>query len=106
MVAQQETRRETLQDVSIEIYLMNEHRVSVNIKNVEQTDSVLEKVCEELSIPEQFHYCFSLYLIRRDTDGDITVVRKLQDFESPFISQKALSSSLDQQNDEDTGQCQ
>lgn len=103
LVAQQETRRETREDVSLEIFLMNEHRISVDVQNVEQTDSVLEKVCQQLSVPEQFHYCFSLFLIRRDSDGDITVVRKLQDFESPYISQKALSSSMALQSEDELG---
>ena len=71
---------------------MNEHKVSVTILTVEQTDAVLEQVCKELNIPEDLIYCFSLFLIRRDEDGDITIVRKLQDFESPYISQKALSA--------------
>jgi hypothetical protein len=48
-------------------------------------------VCGLLGVPEELVYCFALFLIRRDEDGDITVVRKLQDFESPYISQKALA---------------
>jgi len=90
--AQQETRRERSENVSLDVFLMNEHKVSVTILTVEQTDAVLEQVCKELNIPEDLIYCFSLFLIRRDEDGDITIVRKLQDFESPYISQKALSA--------------
>ncbi len=71
---------------------MNEHKVSVNILTTEQTDSVLEKACSLLSVPENLVYCFALFLIRRDEDGDITILRKLQDFESPYISQKALAT--------------
>ena len=52
----------------------------------------LEQVCSQLGVPEEYHHCFSLYVIRRDPDGDITVVRKLQDFESPYISLKTVSS--------------
>ena len=92
LAAQQETRRELAENVSLDIYLMNEHTVSVNILTTEQTDAVLEKACSLLSVPEDLVYCFALFLIRRDEDGDITVVRKLQDFESPYISQKALAS--------------
>jgi len=95
LAAQQETRRERSENVTLDIFLMNEHKISINILTVEQTDSVLEQVCEELNVPLELVYCFSLYLIRRDEDGDITVIRKLQDFESPYISQKALVSSLE-----------
>jgi len=92
LAAQQETRRERSENVTLDVFLMNEHKVSVMILTVEQTDAVLEQVCKELNIPDELVYCFSLFLIRRDEDGDITIVRKLQDFESPYISQKALSA--------------
>ena len=91
LVAQQETRRENLETVNLDVYLVNDHRISISVESVEQTDCVLEKVCTHLNVPEDLHSCFSLFLIRRDYDGDINVVRKLQDFESPYISQKALS---------------
>lgn len=90
--AQQETRRERSEKVNLDVFLMNEHKISVTILTVEQTDVVLEQVCKDLGVPEDLIYCFSLFLIRRDEDGDITIVRKLQDFESPYISQKALSA--------------
>ena len=66
-----------------------------------QTDTVLEQVCNQLTVPEQMHHCFALFLIRRDPDGDVTVVRKLQDFESPFISLKTVSNL---ELEENTGQ--
>merc|ERR1740131_118335 len=71
---------------------MNDQKISVNIQTVEHTDVVLQQVCEKLQVPNNLVHCFSLFLIRRDEDGDITIVRKLQDFESPYISQKALSA--------------
>jgi hypothetical protein len=91
LAAQQETRQEQPENVSLDVYLMNEHKVSLNILTTEQTDAVLEKACHLLTVPESLVYCFSLFLIRRDEDGDITIVRKLQDFESPYISQKTLA---------------
>jgi len=61
---------------------MNDHKISVTILTVEQTDAVLEQVCKELNVPEDLVYCFSVFLIRRDEDGDITIVRKLQDLDT------------------------
>jgi hypothetical protein len=47
-------------------------------------------VCSQLGVPNDLVFYFALYLIRRDTHGrGMTVVRKLQDFESPFTSQKS-----------------
>ena len=92
LAAQRETRRERTENISLEVFLMNEHKVTVSVTTTEQTDVVLDQVCAQLNVPEDFVSCFSLFLIRRDEDGDITVLRKLQEFESPYISQKALSS--------------
>jgi len=91
--AQQETRRERTENVNLDVYLMNEHRITVSVLTIERSDVVLERVCASLAVPDELVYCFSLFLIRRDDDGDITIVRKLQDFESPYISQKALMGS-------------
>jgi hypothetical protein len=46
LAAQQETRHEPAESVSLDIYLMNEHKLSLAILTTEQTDSVLEKVLE------------------------------------------------------------
>jgi len=101
LAAQQETRRESTEKVDLDVYLMNDQRVTISVHTVEQTDSVLEKTCIQLNIQEDLHSCFSLFLIRRDYDGEINIVRKLQDFESPYISQKALS--IPNQDDAETG---
>ena len=102
LAAQQETRRESTEKVDLDVYLMNDQRVTISVHTVEQTDSVLEKTCIQLNIQEDLHSCFSLFLIRRDYDGEINIVRKLQDFESPYISQKALS--IPNQDDAETGE--
>ena len=93
LTAQKETRQEEIENVNLDVFLMNEHKVTVRVLTTEQTDVVLDNVCSQLNVPEDFVTCFTLFLIRRDDDGDITVLRKLQDFESPHISQKALSNS-------------
>ncbi|CAG2059054.1 unnamed protein product [Timema podura] len=49
-----------------------------------------QKVCQQINLPVVYVYYFSLFLIKREEDGSITVLRKLQDFESPYISQKSI----------------
>ncbi len=39
-------------------------------------------------MPEELVYYFGLFLMERKDNGDFVIVRKLQDFESPYISQK------------------
>ena len=78
----------------LDVYLMNEQRVSVrgghSPASVMQTEEVLERVCRELEVPGDLVRHFGLYLVeRREAAGDIVIVRMLQDFESPYISQRS-----------------
>lgn len=52
----------------------------------ESTVRVLEKSLKAIDLPEEYTYFFALFLIRKGSDGSVTLVRKLMDFESPFIS--------------------
>nr|CAD7395488.1 unnamed protein product [Timema cristinae] len=88
--AQQETSCEKSRQVPLDVYLMNGYKVSLNVLTTERSVQVLEKVCQQINLPGLYVYYFSLFLIKREEDGSITVSRKLQDFESPFISQKAI----------------
>ena len=45
LTAQQETRQENIETINLDVYLMNEHRVTVGIQSVAQTDLVLEQGC-------------------------------------------------------------
>ena len=62
-----------------------------------------QRACRQLGVPDECVYHFGLYLIQRRKKKDdfngvensattttehFSVVRKLQDFESPYISQK------------------
>lgn len=44
-----------------------------------------------VDLPGDYTYYFALFLIRKESDGTITLVRKLMDFESPFISLRTAS---------------
>lgn len=87
--AQQETRQENMDEVDLEVFLMNDHKIIVRGLTVLQTDEVLERVCRQLDVPEEFVYYFGLYLLERKPSGHMTITRKLQHFESPYISQKS-----------------
>ncbi len=52
-------------------------------------------MCKELDIPPDLVYYFGLFLIeRRQHSGELVVLRKLQDFESPYISQRSSTRKL------------
>ncbi|KAK6168256.1 hypothetical protein SNE40_022120 [Patella caerulea] len=89
--AQQDTQKEPAEKVTLNIFLMNGHKISVNINSTDQTDDVLENVASDIQIPDDFVYYFGLYLVKKERGGDNSIVRKLQEFESPFISLRSAN---------------
>ena len=77
-------------DVDIEIYLMNGNKVTVVISTNAQTDDVFEIVSKKIGLNEFFFHYFALYLVQQDNDNDIKIVRRLQEFESPYLSLQAV----------------
>lgn len=63
----------------------------MNIVTTESTVRILEKSLKAIDLPEDYTYYFALFLIRKESDGSVTLVRKLMDFESPFISLRIAS---------------
>ena len=77
------------------------------------TISYFQRVCQQLGVPDEYVYYFGLFLLQKkrstspvssltsssstgqmmSNDG-LVVARRLQDFESPYISQKASSEEL------------
>ena len=92
--AQQETRSEAAQEISLNIYLMNGNKVSVTAMSTDQTDEVLEAAMKKIGLEEKFYYYFSLFMVKKDEQGQggMSIVRKLQDFESPYLSLEATES--------------
>ncbi|XP_030830080.1 sorting nexin-17 [Strongylocentrotus purpuratus] len=94
LTSQKETRQEEPVDVQLEVYMMNGSRVKVDIKSTDQTDDVLERVTSEIGLHEQFTYYFALFLVIKDKDEEAgTIIRRIQDFESPYISLKAATGT-------------
>ncbi|KAL4218167.1 Sorting nexin-17 [Mactra antiquata] len=91
--AQQDTQKEKPENVSLDVYLMNGHKISVNIISTDQTEDVLESVASQIDLPDDFVYYFGLYLVKKEGEGLNSIVRKLQDFESPYISLKSAQKN-------------
>lgn len=87
--AQKETRRELSEDVSLDVYLMNGNKVSIEIQSTDQTAEVTEVAAEKIGLPDDLVYYFALFLMKETKDKGAEIVRKLQDFESPYISLKS-----------------
>lgn len=94
LAAQQETAAEKTDETDLDVFLMNDSKITIRGLTVLQTEEVLEKVCNTLGVPEDLVYYFALFLIQRDEEtGQVTILRKLQDYESPYISQKSISAN-------------
>lgn len=66
--------------------------MTVNIYTTEDSMKVLEKSLKLIDLPDDYIYYFALFLIRKENDGGVTIVRRLMDFESPFITHKAAEN--------------
>lgn len=91
--AQQETTCEKKQEMNLDVYTMNNCQIPLLVLTTDRTEQVLIKACKHINLPLEYVYYFSLFLIRRDNNGEIMVIRKLQDFESPYISQRSIKDA-------------
>lgn len=82
--AQSEVQRDPEENVQLEVYLPNGKSLTVDILSTNQTDDVLETVCSVLEMSPDLTYYFALYLVEDMTGRN--VLRRLQDFECPYVS--------------------
>uniref|UniRef100_A0A6I8NRF2 Sorting nexin-17 n=1 Tax=Ornithorhynchus anatinus TaxID=9258 RepID=A0A6I8NRF2_ORNAN len=90
--AQQETQQVPTEEVSLEVLLSNGQKVLVTVLTSDQTEDVLEAVAAKLDLPDDLIGYFSLFLVRELEDGAFSFVRKLQEFELPYVSVTSLRS--------------
>ncbi|MCJ8743681.1 hypothetical protein PDJAM_G00096880 [Pangasius djambal] len=88
--AQQETQQIPTEEVQLEVHLSNSQKVKVNILTSDQTEDVLEAVASKLELPDELVGYFSLFLVQDGANGGCTFVRKLQEFELPYVSVTSL----------------
>jgi len=91
--AQQETQHEESIPISFDIFLMNGHKVNIDISSTDKTNDVLENALATVGLKPELTYYFGLFLMRNDTSG-VLIIRKLQEFECPYISLKRLEKRL------------
>jgi len=84
--AQKEVQKGPEEACSLAIYLVNGKKIEVEINSTDQTNDVLEVAISTIGVRPEFTYYFALYLVE-DEVGKVTV-RRMQDFESPYISLK------------------
>lgn len=75
-------------ETALDVYLMNGFRINVNGYAGDCSSIVLENACVNIDLSKELAYYFSLFLMRKDKDGGVTLVRRLLDFEAPYVSQR------------------
>ncbi|KAL3290376.1 hypothetical protein HHI36_023718 [Cryptolaemus montrouzieri] len=87
--AQQESLCEKNQEVNLDVYTMNNYKISIRVLTFDRTEQVLMKVCKNINLSLEYMKYFSLYLIKED-NSDIFILRKLLNLESPYMSHKIM----------------
>lgn len=88
--AQQETTCEKSQEINLEVYSSNNYPIPITVFTFDRTREVLAKVFKQINLPLEYIQYFSLYLIKNDNSGDLIILRKLLDFESPYMTHKTV----------------
>lgn len=81
-------RRET----TLDVYLMNGSKITLDVLLKDHSDQVLGKACRQINLPPEYVGYFALFLIKKEeNNADEVILRKLQDFESPYISHRSVT---------------
>ncbi|XP_053680011.1 sorting nexin-17 [Anopheles nili] len=86
--AQQESSFTDCSEVTLDVYLMNGYRIAATVYTTDCTSKVLEKACALIDLPRECGCYFALYLMRKEANGELTIAKRLMDFEAPYISAK------------------
>lgn len=88
--AQQESYGNLSDNEDYEIYLMNGHKITLKISTSENSGLILNKACKYINLPEEYNIYFRLFIVLEIEGGGINIIRRLQDFESPFLTQNNI----------------
>lgn len=90
LAAQQESAAEKREEVTFNVFLMNDHHIPVKCWSTDCSTQVLELVCNALNLPQDYTHYFGLFLVTKEEGGNVDVKRRLLNFESPYVSQKYI----------------
>ena len=88
--AQQETIGGLSDNEFMDIFLMCGYKIPVNVSTGDHSGAVLKKAYKHLNLSEQYYPYFALFIVAQDEGNRPYLLRKLQDFESPFITNKHM----------------
>ncbi|XP_008549065.2 sorting nexin-17 [Microplitis demolitor] len=89
--AQQETSARVMENDEFLVHLMNNQQIKLQISTGDSSSKVLEKVCRHLNLPPEYDSYFSLFIVVENENGDVNILRKLHDFESPLLTRANIN---------------
>ncbi|XKL61739.1 hypothetical protein PGB90_001572 [Kerria lacca] len=72
------------------IWLLNGTQISIKVSLDDNSECVLQKVCDHLRIPQEVVHYFSLFVQRQYENGEYQLIHCLQDYECPMLTLRNL----------------
>ncbi|XP_050796982.1 sorting nexin-31 isoform X5 [Gopherus flavomarginatus] len=90
---QQDTFQIQTQRASLDVYLADGRNVRLDIQTSDTAERVLEVVSYKMGLSRELIGYFSLYFIQDHSNGVLSVVKKVAEFELPYVSLQSMKES-------------
>ncbi|KAM9164265.1 sorting nexin-31 isoform 3-T3 [Pangshura tecta] len=89
----QDTFQIQTQRASLDVYLADGRNVRLDIQTSDTAERVLEVVSYKMGLSRELIGYFSLFFIQDHSNGDLSVVKKVAEFELPYVSLQSMKES-------------
>uniref|UniRef100_A0A8D0HS11 Sorting nexin 31 n=1 Tax=Sphenodon punctatus TaxID=8508 RepID=A0A8D0HS11_SPHPU len=90
---QQDTFKIQTQKASLDVYLADGRNLRIDIQTSDTAERVLEIVSYKMGLSRELIGYFSLFFIRDHHNGELSVVKKVAEFELPYVSLQSMKES-------------
>ncbi|XP_044862882.1 sorting nexin-31 isoform X2 [Mauremys mutica] len=90
---QQDTFQIQTQRASLDVYLADGRNVRLDIQTSDTAERVLEVVSYKMGLSRELIGYFSLFFIQDHSNGVLSVVKKVAEFELPYVSLQSMKES-------------
>ncbi|NXL90522.1 SNX31 protein, partial [Alectura lathami] len=87
---QQETFKIPTQRALLDVYLADGSSVTLDIQTSDTAERVLQATSCKMGLPRELIKYFSLFFIQDHDDGALSVVKKVAEFELPYVSLQSM----------------
>ncbi|KAJ6653823.1 hypothetical protein lerEdw1_008667 [Lerista edwardsae] len=90
---QQDTFKVQIQQTFLDVYLPDGRYLRIDIQTSDTAERVLEVVSYKIGLSRELIGYFSLFLIQDHNHGKLSVLKKLTEFELPYVSLQSMKES-------------